>query len=128
VLIAVILSSHAAAARPVRLELRTTISMQCGWPGPEIDVVFPSAERLPAAIPRSAVLVDGEPATAASRSGRTVSLALARPQVLCDVIGPAVVRVTFARAAGIGNPARPGAYRVEMSHGSTSARGAFTVR
>jgi len=63
-----------------------------------------------------------------ARSGRTVSLSVARPQVLCDAIGPATVRVTFARAAGLGNPKRAGAYAITVGHGGQTARGAFVVR
>jgi hypothetical protein len=73
VVLAITLSSHAAAARPVAVELRATMSLQCGWPGPELDVVFPTAERLPNTIPRSAVTVDGKQPDAVVRSGRIVS-------------------------------------------------------
>jgi hypothetical protein len=128
VVIAIALSSHAAAARPVAIELRTTISLQCGWPGPTLDVVFPAAERLPHAIPRSAVLVDGEQPAAVTRSGRRVSLSVTRPQVLCDAIGPGAVRVTFTRAAGLGNPTRAGDYAITLGHGAQAARGSFAIR
>jgi hypothetical protein len=128
VVLAIAVSSHAAAARPVAVALRTTMSLQCGWPGPALDVVFPAAERLPNAIPRSAVLIDGERPAAVTRSGRTVSLSVARPQVLCDAIGPATVRVTFTRAAGLGNPTRADAYAITVGHGAEAARGTFAVR
>ena len=127
-MIAIVLSSHATAARPVAVALRTTMSLQCDWPGPALDVVFPAAERLPKAIPRSAVLVDGKPPTGVVRSGRTVSLSVVRPQVLCDAIGPATVRVTFTRAARLGNPKRAGAYAITVGHGGQAARGSFVVR
>jgi hypothetical protein len=120
------LSSH-AAARPVAIEVRTTLSLQCGWPGPEMDVVFPSAERLPNTIPRAAVRVDGRPPAAVTRSGRTVSVLVSRPQVLCDAIGPATVRVTFTRAAGLGNPTRAGIYAIAVDHGGQTARGTFGI-
>jgi hypothetical protein len=126
--LAITLSSHAAAARPVAVELRATISLQCSWPGPELDVVFPSAERLPKTIARAAVRVDGILPGAITRSGRTVSLSLARPQVLCDAIGPAAVRVTFTRAAGLGNPQRAGSYVITLGHGAQVARGSFDTR
>ena len=127
-MLAIALSSQAAAARPVAVTLRTTLSLQCGWPGPVLDVVFPAAERLPNAIPRSAVLIDGEKPAAVARSGRTVSLSVTRPQVLCDAIGPATVRVTFTRAAALGNPKRAGAYAIVLGHGAEAAHGSFAIR
>lgn len=93
-----------------------------------MNVVFPSAERLPNTIPRSAVLADGTPPTAVARSGRTVSISVARPQVLCDAIGPATVRLTFTRTAGIGNPLRAGEYAIAVRHGAQTARGSFAIR
>jgi len=104
------------------------MTLQCGWPGPVLDVVFPAAERLPNAIPRSTVLVDGKGPAAIARSGRTVSISVARPQVLCDAIGPASISVTFERASGLGNPKRAGAYAITVGHGAQVARGSFGVR
>jgi hypothetical protein len=128
VVLAIALSSHAIAARPVAVALRTTMTLQCGWPGPVLDVVFPAAEQLPNALPRSAILVDGEQPASVTRSGRKVTLSVPRPQVLCDAIGPATMRVTFTRAAGLGNPARAGAYAITVDHGAQSARGSFRIR
>jgi hypothetical protein len=128
VVIAIALSSHAAAARPVAIALRTTMALQCGWAGPKLEVVLPAAEHLPNTLPRSAVLVDGDQPAAVTRSGRTVSLSVARPQVLCDAIGPASVSVTFKRAAGLGNPKQAGAYAITLGHGAEKARGTFVTR
>jgi len=129
VAMAVSLSSHLAGAAPVEMQLRLTYEMRCGWPGPRIDVVFPSAERLPARVARSAVLVDGRPAAAARRSGRSISITVAPPAgVQCDVIAPGMVRINLMRAAGLGNPHRPGTYAVSARHGALSFRGSFTIR
>jgi hypothetical protein len=51
-----------------------------------------------------------------------------RPQVLCDAIGPATVRVTFARGAGLGNPPRVGVYAIALGHGAQAERGSFETR
>lgn len=126
-MLAITLSSHAAAARPVAIALRATMSLQCGWPGQALDVVFPAAERLSNSIPRSAVLIDGKQPAAVTRSGRTVSLSVTRPQVLCDAIGPATIHVTFTRAAGLGNPQRAGVYATTLGHGAQRARGNFEI-
>jgi hypothetical protein len=126
--VTVSLSSHVAGTSPVALTLSATASLQCGWPGPELGVVFPSAERLPNTIPRPAVMVDGKQPAAVTRSGRTVTLSVPRPQVLCDAIGPAPVRITFTRAAGLGNPTRAGTYSITVEHGARTARGSFAIR
>ncbi|HUZ99382.1 MAG TPA: hypothetical protein VMU74_08480 [Gaiellaceae bacterium] len=122
------LSSHAAGAQ-VQIAVRATYDMQCGWPGPRIEVVLPSAERLPARITRTSVLVDGKPPAAVARSGQTVSLTIVRPSgAMCDVIGPGVARIVFTHAAHIGNPGRTGRYRLSVRHGSEAVSGAFSIR
>lgn len=127
--LAITLSTHAAGATPAAVGLRAGYDMQCGWPGPRIEVVFPAAERLPARISRAAVLVNGKPPAAVARSGNVVSLTIARPSgAMCDVIGPGVVRVVFTRAADIGNPRRAGSYRIAVRHGTEAVSGAFSIR
>jgi hypothetical protein len=127
--LAIALSSHAAGARPVAIGLQATYPMQCGWPGPTIDVVFPVAERLRARFLPSSILVDGKPPTAVSRSGRTVELSIARPgDVLCDAIAPGTAHVLFTRTAGFGNPVRTGTYAIAVTHGRSTVRGSFRMR
>lgn len=122
------LSSYTAAARPVAIVLRLHYEMQCGWPGPTIAVTFPALERMPSSVPRRAVLVDGKEPTAAMLNERTVSLTIARPAgVMCDVIGPGIARVAFSRAAGFGNPRRPGTYAIVARHGAISLRADFLI-
>jgi hypothetical protein len=129
VAMAVSLSSHLAGAAPVAMQLRLTYEMRCGWPGPRIDVVFPSTERLPARVARTAVLVDGRPAAGVTRSGRSLSIMVAPPAgVQCDLIAPGTVRVNLTRAVGLGNPHRPGTYAISARHGALSFRGSFTIR
>lgn len=122
------LSSHAAGA-PVQIGLGGTYDMQCGWPGPRIEVMFPPAERLPARIARTSVLVDDKPPATVTRSGQTVSLTIARPSgVMCDAIGPGVARIVFTRAAHIVNPRHAGLYRLSVRHGTELASGVFSIR
>jgi len=112
----------------VSIELRGTFELQCGWVGPHISVMFPKAERLPTRIAPEAVLIDGNHPTAATRSGRTVSLTIAPPTgVLCDSIGPGTVRIRFTRAARIGNPRSAGRYTVHAEHGASVATATFAV-
>lgn len=125
--LAVLLSTHAAGAS-VQVTLRATYVMQCGWPGPQVRVVFPSAERVPARIPRGSVLVDGKAPASLTRTGSAVSLRIARPSgVMCDAMGPGTVRIEFTRSAHIGNPARAGRYVMRVAHGRSVAHATFTV-
>jgi hypothetical protein len=112
-----------ADARPVRLELALRLDLQCGRPGPgPLLVSLPAAAAVPATIPRRAVLVDGAPPLSAFVTGHVIRLALPRPTgVTCDSIGPGTVTVVFTRAAGLGNPARPGSYRIGLTLGTRGA-------
>ena len=122
-------SIHAAGATGVRIALSATVEMQCGWPGPRVEVVFPAAERMPAQIAPAAVLVDGKRPASVTRSGRTISISIARPGgVMCDVIGPGRLHVVFTQAAHLGNPTRAGHYRLAVRHGAETASGAFSIR
>jgi hypothetical protein len=111
---AVTASPRGAGVRPAALTLRLSYEMQCGYPGPGPVVVrFPTAEHVPASIPRPAVLVNGKPTSAVNVAGHVVSVALPpRPQVMCDSIGPGTLTLAFTRGAGLGNPARRGTYTV----------------
>ena len=110
-------SPSGAGVRPAALTLRLSYAMQCGYPGPgPVAVRLPAAERVPASIPRPAVLVDGKAPSAVRVAGHVVTVALPpRPQVMCDSIGPGTLTIAFTRAAGLGNPARAGSYTVEAT-------------
>jgi hypothetical protein len=121
------LSTHAPAT-PVQLSLRATFELQCGWPGPSVAITFPAREGLPAHIAPATVAVDGRHPASVERRGRVLTLAVARPGgVICDSIGPGVVRIVFARTAGIRNPDRPGTYTLRAAHGASTASGTFRV-
>lgn len=105
-----------AGARPMQLTLTERAELQCGRIGPgPIVVTLPAGERMPARISPDAVSVNGAAPAAVTRDGRAVSLTPARPPgVICDVIGPGTVTVRFRRAAGLGNPGKPGLYTVTL--------------
>lgn len=129
----VALSSTRAAARPVRLTLTFSYTMQCGYPGAgPVRIVLPSAERLPARLARSDVLVDGGAARRVALAGHTLSIALAPPPpVMCDVMGEGRLTVELTTAADIGNPLRAGTYRVNASTAPAPSGGfsaSFTLR
>ena len=116
-------------ARPVALTLTLGYEMQCGYPGPgPVVVQLPAAELVPARIARTAVLLDGKAAPGVQVAGHAISVALPpRPQVMCDVIGPGKLTITFTRAAGLGNPSRGGSYTVTATRGTTPVRARFSV-
>jgi hypothetical protein len=76
---------------------------------------------VPRTITRAAVRVDGKPPAAVSATGRVIVFTLPpRRGVTCMEIGPGVLTVVFAPAAGIGNPAKPGTYPIAIRIGAHS--------
>jgi hypothetical protein len=127
----VALAPHSAGARPAVLTLRVHYEMQCGWPGRgPLSVRLPAGMTLPARFRVGEVLVNGRAASLATSSSDPRSLAVAlpaRPQILCDAIGPGTLTVTFTRAARIGAPKAAGTYVVRASHGADDFAGRVSV-
>jgi hypothetical protein len=113
------LSSSHAGARPVVVRLTLRYEMQCGYPGSGfLTVGLPPQERLPSSFAAASALLDDKRARA-SLAGKTIRVALpARPDVLCDVIGPGVLRLVLTKAADLGDPERAGTYSVFTRAGS----------
>jgi len=126
----VALSSTRAGVRPVTLSLELGYEMQCGYPGPgPLRIQLPPQVRLPATLPRSALLVDGRAASSAALSGHTLELGLALPpRVMCDVIGPGRLTIVLGRAADVGNPLRAGTYTLAAAVAGSSFSARFTIR
>jgi hypothetical protein len=126
----VVVSTSRAGARPVATTVRLRYEMQCGWPGPgPLTIQLPAAMSMPLLIPPSAILIDGKPAKRVRMIGHWVLLALPRrPQVLCDVLAPGTVTITFTRAAGLGNPSTPGTYRLRAAEASLTFLATLTIR
>jgi hypothetical protein len=114
----------APGARPVRLVLSLRDSeLQCGrLRSRTVIVTTPSALRLPARIARSAVRIGGSTPATIVVSGHTIAMSLA-PSIglTCNVIGPGSVRIVFSPAAGLGNPASAGRYRIGVAAGTSVA-------
>jgi hypothetical protein len=128
--LAVSLSSHQPNARPVAVALTLHYEMQCNWPGPgSLTIRFPAAMAVPARIAPASVLVGHKVASAVSvSSGDTVTVALPpRPQIMCDLIGPGTLTVSFSRAARLGNPKAAGSYLVRATRPSVSASGRIVI-
>jgi len=121
-------SSTQAGARPVAMNLRFRAELQCGTAaGPPIVVSLPAGEHVPAAVSRAAVLIDGHPATRVTVSGHRVTIAVARPEVICDVIAPGPIKIAITRGAGLGNPQHAGTYAVFVRRGSLTVSGTLRI-
>jgi len=119
-----------AGARRVTLKLTMRYEMQCGWPGAgPLVVSLPAAMRVvPHSITRAVVSLDGKPPATVSVSGRVIVFTLPpRRGVTCMEIGPGALTVVFAPAAGIGNPAKAGTYRIAVRIGAHSFTARLTV-
>jgi hypothetical protein len=124
-------SSRRAGARPVAVTLSLFVPLQCNSPGTEtLRVRLPARERVPRTIAPSAVLVDGRPAARVRVSGRVLSIDPAPPaphHVLCDIVAVGRVEVRLTEAAGLGNPAHAGSYRVVARRGQELLAATFTL-
>jgi hypothetical protein len=93
------------------LEVRVPSFLQCGRALGSVELTFPAAEHVPASIPARDVEVGGRAAGAVRVAGRSVTVTAPRPAgMICDSLSQGTMVVTFARAAGLRNPARAGAY------------------
>ena len=114
--------------RPVALKVKFGSQLQCGHVvGPPLAITLPSAERMPRTVSPNAVLVNGKPSASVTLSGHLLTIRTARPQVLCDVIGPGTVAIALTRTANLGNPAHAGTYRVSVRRGTQTVSGTFAI-
>jgi hypothetical protein len=115
-----------AGARPATLTLKLHYEMVCGNPGRgPLVVTLPHAMRVPARIPRAAVLLQGKLPPRVSVAGHVVTVGVPPPPaVTCLSITMGTLTTTFTRAALLGNPVRTGAYAVRARIGAH----AFTAR
>jgi hypothetical protein len=116
---------HAARAHGVRLTLTLRYEMQCDYPGAgPLVVTFPSALTLPQQFPAGAVEWGQKP-LAAQVDGQRVTVTIPRHKgVLCDLMGPGSLTLTFTPTAKLANPARAGSYGFTATH----ARRTFTAK
>jgi hypothetical protein len=126
----VALSSSRAGARPVVVAVQLRYEMQCGWPGPgTVAIRFPAAMAVPDRVRAADVLVDGKPATRLVSHGHQEVVSLPpRKGILCDAIGPGLLKITFTRAVRVGNPKAPGTYALTAQHGAMGFTARFGVR
>lgn len=103
------------------LTLRATFELQCGRAN-AVTVGLPAAMGVRTIRP-GAVLVNGLHPASVRTSHHVVQVTMPPPQgMICNSIGPARVTVRFTSAAGLVNPAKPGAYAIWLrTRGQTAA-------
>jgi hypothetical protein len=123
------LSTTAAGARPVSATIALRTELQCGLlVGGSLVVTFPRQMRVPRSIRAASVLVGTRASRSVTVAGRVVTVAVPIPRgVICDSIAPGVVKITFSRAAGLGNPKSPGAYIVTVRRGAETFSAPFRI-
>lgn len=119
-----------AGARPVALAVTAPLAeVQCGRVvrGPVV-LGLPRAMRLPALIRPASVRLQGAVPASVRVVGHTLVLQPAPPKgVICDSIGPGVVRIVVRPAARLGNPSRRGSYRLWLRAGAQTVSGRLVV-
>jgi hypothetical protein len=122
-------SPGTARARAIRLELTLRYVMQCDYPGGgPLVVTFPSALKLPRRFAAEAVRLAGKP-VAATVGRRQVAVRVPpHGGVLCDLMGPGSLTLTFTRAARLANPPRSGSYHFTATHAHRVFRATLAVK
>ena len=124
------LSTNKAGARPVGATITVReAELQCGrLVGGSLVVTFPRKMRVPASISATSVLVGSRAARSVTVAGRVVTVAVPLPRgVICASIAPGVAKITFLRAAGLGNPKSPGAYTLTVRRGAETFDSPFRI-
>ena len=126
----IVASPAVRGARPAALSLGLHYEMLCAQPGRgPVIVALPSALRIPAAFPTSAVLVNGKAAPAVRVTGHVVTVSL-QPidKFVCQSFVPGTLRIGFTRLARLGNPRHAGTYAVRARVGSHSFVARLVIR
>jgi hypothetical protein len=110
-------SPRTAGAHGVRLKVTLHYEMQCNYPGAgPLVVTFPKALKLPKQFASGSVLLAGNP-VAATVNGQQVTVTVPPHKgILCTMVGPGSLKLTFTRAAKLANPAHKGSYRFSATH------------
>jgi len=110
-------SPSTAGAHGVRLRVTLHYEMQCNYPGAgPLVVTFPTAVKLPKQFADGSVLLADNP-VAATVDGQQVTVVVPPHRgILCTLMGPGSLKLTFTRAAKLANPARKGGYHFSATH------------
>ena len=121
-------SPQTMGAHAVRINVTLHYEMQCGYAGAgPLVVTFPAAIKLPKRFSADAVQLAGKP-VAATVGGRNVTVTIAPHKgVMCDVIGPGSLVLTFTSAAKLANPAQAGSYHFTATHAKRAFAAALAI-
>lgn len=127
--LSVAISRPVAGARPVTVTLAFPATLVCGRPTIPVSIAFPAGEHVPHTIAAAAVRVGAGVAGGVKVDGRTV---VVRPPtqrgMMCHSITFGTEVVTFAPAAGLGNPSRAGRYEIAVVRRTERLRADFEIR
>jgi hypothetical protein len=116
---AAVATPQAAGAKPAALKVSLTLELRCAKPGPAaIAVSLPRAWRVPKAVARTAVWINGAHPEGVTVANHTLTLQPVAPSGTCTVIAPGTIKVKLTRAAKLGNPRQAGRYTVRASIGT----------
>jgi hypothetical protein len=94
-----------------------------------VVVTLPQASRVPHAIGRAAVKVNGKLAGGVAVVHRSVTVAMPRPAgMLCDSITDGTMLVAIGAGANLGNPPQAGTYKITIKRGPASYAAPITIR
>lgn len=119
---------HAARAHHVRLTIAFRYVMQCNYPGAgPLVVTFPSTVKLPRRFAPGSVKLSGQAVTPAIE-GHDVTVTIPRHKgLICDTMGPGLLKLVFTRAAKLTNPLHAGSYRFTATHTTRTFRARLVV-
>lgn len=118
-----------AGARPVTVTLAFPATLVCGRPTIPVTIAFPAGARVPRAIAAAAVRVGAGVSGGVTVDGRTVVVQPPTQHgMMCHSVTFGTEVVTFAPAAGLGNPARPGRYEIVVVRRAERLSAAVAIR
>jgi hypothetical protein len=122
-------SPHTAGAHGVRLRLTLHYEMQCNYPGAgPLVVTFPAALKLPKHFASGSVLLAGNPVAAAVDRREVTVTVPPHKGILCAMVGPGSLKLTFTSAAKLANPTHKGSYRFTATHLGRNFTAALTIK
>jgi hypothetical protein len=125
----VTLSSRAPDARPALTIQLLQVELQCGQPGATpITITLPAAEKVPNRVALAAITVSGRQAATVTRHRHRITVTpAAQTGITCHVIAPGTLVIRIDKSAKLGNPGRPGRYRIAVDRGSLHLQTSITI-
>ena len=117
-----------AGAKPASLKISLSLYLRCAEPGPAaIAISLPRTWRVPKTVAPTATWINSDHPRAVTVSNHTLTLQPAAHRGTCTVLVPGAIKVTFTRAAKLGNPFQAGRYTVRASLGTQDFSARVTI-